>query len=98
MAQWHGRRASFARAGQRHRRFYRTRYRRSPPEISTAAFRYRRAFNGRHERGGRSLRFGQNVSAAGREERAGHEEIGGLSPPVHGGGKETLRRKSGAGT
>ena len=42
--------------------------------------------DGRHAGGGRSVRRGQDVPAPGGQERAGHEEGGGLPASLHGGG------------
>jgi 5-methyltetrahydrofolate--homocysteine methyltransferase len=53
---------------------------------------HRRPAHGRHEHRRRPLRLGQDVPAAGRQERARHEEGRRLSPPVHGGGEKGRRR------
>ena len=50
----------------------------------------RRPVDGRHERRRRFVRLGQNVSAAGGQERARDEESRGVSAAVHGGGKASL--------
>ena len=54
-----------ARAGQGHHGFYRRRHRRSAPETAQAVARHRGAADGGHERGGRPVRRGQDVPAAG---------------------------------
>ena len=87
-----GRRASFARSGERDRRFHRSRHRRGAPEEPASARRDRRAAHGRHERRGRFVRRRQNVSAPGGEERAGHEKGGRLSVAIHGSREETRTR------
>ncbi len=46
---------------------------------------------------GRFVRRGKNVFAAGGEERARDEEVGGVPDAVHGGRKEALGQQAGAG-
>ncbi len=48
---------------------------------------HRRPVDGRHEGGGRPVRRGQDVPAAGGQERAGDEEGGRVPAAVHGAGK-----------
>ena len=55
-ASGHGRRASLARSGQRHRHLHRARCRGSPRQAGPAAAGDRRPADGRHERRGRSVR------------------------------------------
>jgi 5-methyltetrahydrofolate--homocysteine methyltransferase len=57
-----------------------------------AAAGHRRPAHGRHERRRRSVRFGQNVPAAGGQIRARDEKGRRLSAALHGGGKEGRRR------
>ena len=54
---------------------------------------HRRPADGRHERRRRPLRAGQDVPAAGREERARDETGGGLSRAFHRGGEGEIRRR-----
>ena len=54
--------------------------------LSAAARHHRRSADGRDEDRRRAVRFGQDVPAAGREERARDEEGGGVSRAVHGSG------------
>ena len=79
-----GRRATLARARQRHRRTHRERHRGGAPKIRAPARRDRRAAHGRHERGGRFVWRGENVSSAGRKKRARHEKGGRLPHALHG--------------
>ena len=88
VARDNSRRASRACAGAGHRRLHRSRCRGSPAGEGPSPRRDRRPVDERHEGGGRSLRRGQDVPAAGREERARHEEGGGVPAAVHGGGAE----------
>ena len=90
------RRTSQTRAGQRHHRLHRHRHRGSAPKMQAPARCDRRSAHGRDERGRRFVRLGQNVSAAGGEERAGDEKSCGLSDAVHGSGKICRREAAGA--
>ena len=85
-------RADHALAGEGHRRPRRGRHRgRSASEIADRRWTPDRgdrgSADGRHERRRRPLRRRQDVPAAGRQERAGHEEGGRLPHPVHRGGE-----------
>ncbi len=99
VAQRHGRRAPFARAGQGHRHLHRDRHRGSARQAGPPAAGDRRPADGRHERGGRSVRRGQNVPAAGGQIRARDEEGRGASDAFHGGRKSCHggRRPGGQG-
>ena len=61
--------------------------------LDARARRDRRPADGRHERGRRPVRLGQDVPAAGGEIRARDEAGGRLSDAVHGGGEEGERRE-----
>ncbi len=80
MAQLAGREAAGACAGQGHGPVRRRRHRGGAPADRAADRGHRRPADGRHERGRRSLRRGQDVPAAGGQERARHEEGG--RPPA----------------
>ena len=80
MAQLAGREAAGACAGQGHGPVRRRGHRGGAPADRAADRGHRRAADGRHERGRRSLRRGQDVPAAGGQERARHEEGG--RPPA----------------
>jgi 5-methyltetrahydrofolate--homocysteine methyltransferase len=86
LAQGAGRGAPLPRAGQRHCRLHRGRHRGSAPKIGRS-IRHRRAAHGGDERRRRSLRFGQNVPAAGGQERARDEKAVAYLMPLHGGRK-----------
>ena len=64
---------------------------------SPAARRDRRAADGRHERGRRPLRRGQDVPAPGGQVGAGDEAGGRPSAALHGGGQAPPRRRGPAG-
>ena len=81
-----------ARAGAGHRRLRRRRHRGGAAEVRPAARGHRRAADGRHERGRRPVRLGQDVPAAGGEERARDEEGRRLPDAVPGGGEAGERR------
>ncbi len=66
-------------------------------EYRPPAGRHRRAAHGGHERGGRSVWLGQNVPAAGGQERARDEESRRLAAPFHGRGKARNRARPRAG-
>ena len=87
LARTPGRRAAQARAHPWRCGLRRGRHGRGPPRRRAALARHRRPAHGRHERGWRPVRGGQDVPAAGREVRARDEEVRGLSDAVHGGGK-----------
>jgi hypothetical protein len=85
-------RAPEPRAGARHHRIHHRRHRRSLGAIAgrrrPAAARDRRPADGRHEHGGRPVRPGQDVPAAGGEERARDEAGGGPPAALHRGREE----------
>jgi 5-methyltetrahydrofolate--homocysteine methyltransferase len=74
-----------------------SRMRKKRARNTAAAGRDRRAADGRHERGRGPVRFGQDVPAAGGEERARDEKGRRLSHAVHGRGEKAARRLSGTG-
>ena len=76
-----------ARAGPRHHRLHRGRYRGGAPRRAAAARRDRRPADGRHERGRRSVRHRPDVPAAGGQIGARHEAGRRLSDAVHGSGQ-----------
>ena len=76
-------RAPEPRAGVGQRSVHPRRHRRGATRRRASAARHRRRAHGRHERGRRPVRFGQDVPAAGGEVRARHEEGRGASHPVH---------------
>ena len=88
------RRAPVPRAGARHHRLHRRRHRRSlagdPGRGRAAAARDRRPADGRHEHRRRPVRPGQDVPAAGGEERARDEAGGGPPAALHRGREEAL--------
>ncbi len=79
--------AAVARAGARHHRFHRGRYRGGAAEGRAAAARDRRAADGRHEHRRRPVRVGQDVPAAGGQVGPRDEAGGRLPDAVHGEGK-----------
>src|ERR1700685_1060438 len=79
MAQRLRRTAPFACAGQGNRYLHRDRYRGSATETWASVAGDRRPTDGRHGSGGRFIRCGQDVFAAGGQVRARDEE--GRSPP-----------------
>ena len=79
-----GGRTALARAGQGHRRLHRSGYGRSAPEVREASGGDRGSAHGRNERGRRSVRLGQDVSAAGGEKRARDEKGRCLPAALHG--------------
>ncbi len=87
-----GRGAAFTCAGEGNRRLHRSRHRGGAPQAAASAGCDRRAADGRDEHRGRSVRRGEDVFAAGGEERAGDEKGGGLFDALHGGGKDRRRR------
>ena len=100
LARRHGGRAPEPRAGARHHRVHRRRHRRGlgrdPGHRRAAAARHRRPADGRHERGRRPVRPGQDVPAAGGEERARDEAGGGPPAALHRGreaGADRCRRR-----
>ena len=88
------REAARARARARHRRLHRGGHRGGAAARRPAARRDRGAADGRHAGGRRPLRRGEDVPAAGREERARDEARGRLPRAVHGGraGRRAARR------
>ena len=78
-----GGRAHHPRAGARHGRVHRKRYRRSAPAMRASDRSDRGPADGRHERGRRSVRRRQDVPAASRQERARDEEGRGPSGALH---------------
>ena len=93
LARMAGGEAAVACAGARHHRFHR---RRTPRRRGLPPTRPldgdRRPADGRHERGRRPVRLGQDVPAAGGEVRARDEAGGRLPDAVHGGGEGRARR------
>ena len=87
-----GRQAAVPRAGPRHHGFHRRRHRGSAARLDARARRDRRPADGRHERGRRPVRLGQDVPAAGGEVRARDEAGGRLPAAVHGRREEGERR------
>ena len=85
MAGLAGREAARACARQRHHRVHRDGRRGGPAERRAAAARHRRPAHGRHERGRRPVRVGQDVPAAGGEIGPRHEGGRRLSHALHGG-------------
>ena len=85
-----GGRAAQARAGARHQRLHRSRYRGGPQGGEQTHRGDRRAADGRHERGRRPVRCGQDVPAAGGEVGARDEAGRRLSATFPGGGEESL--------
>ena len=79
--------AARPRAGARHRGFHRRGCRSRAPGGQAPARRDRRPADGRHERGRRLVRLGQDVSAPGGEIGPRDETSGCLSDAVHGGGE-----------
>ena len=73
------------RPGARHHRVHRGRHRGGAPGGRAPAARHRGPADGRHERGRRPVRRGQDVPAAGGQVRARDEAGGGLPAAVHGG-------------
>ena len=90
-----GREAARARAGARHHRLHRRGRRGGAARRDAAARRDRGPADGRHERGRRPVRLGQDVPAAGGEVGAGDEAGGRLPDAVHGGGEGRARRRPG---
>ena len=84
MAQLAGQQTPGTCAGQRHHRLHRRRYRAGKTGSRKAVARHRRRVNGRHERGRRLVRRGQNVPAASGQIGAGHEKGRGLFDAVYG--------------
>ena len=80
------------RAGARHRGFHRRGCRSRAPGGQASARRDRRAADGRHERGRRPVRLGQNVPAPGGQIGARDETGGRLPDALHGGGEGAVRR------
>jgi 5-methyltetrahydrofolate--homocysteine methyltransferase len=92
--------AAEPRTGVRQRPLHRRGHRGGAAGGRSPAARHRRSAHGRHERGGRPVRLGKDVPAAGGEIRAGHEEGRGASHSVHreaGHGQEADQRQGGAG-
>ncbi len=83
LAQPAGERAAVACAGVGQRPVHHRGHRRSATRGRASAARHRRSAHGRHERGGRPVRLGQDVPAAGGQVRARHEEGRGAPDPVH---------------
>ena len=73
-------------------RLHRRRPGRGPPVIPADPLDHRRPADGRHERRRRPLRRGQDVPAAGRQERPRDEEGRRLPAAVHGGREGALGR------
>ena len=86
------RKAARARAGPRRRGVHRAGRRGGAARAAAAARRDRRAADGRHAHRRRPVRRRQDVPAAGREERARHEEGGRVPAAVH--EEEEARAKS----
>ena len=86
-----GREAAGVRAGERHFGTHRRGYRGGAAGARAGAGRHRRPADGRHERGGRPLRRGAHVPAAGGEERARDEEGRRVPGALSGGGKGRQR-------
>ena len=78
-----GSRTSEPRAGVGQRPVHHRGHGRGAARRRASAARHRRRAHGRHERRRRPVRLGQDVPAAGREIRTGHEEGGGAPDPVH---------------
>ena len=91
LARLAGREAARACAGQRHHRVHRCRHRGGALSRRATAPRHRRPADGRHERGRRPLRLGQDVPAAGGEIRP-RDEAGGGDPVALHGGREARER------
>ena len=70
-------------AGVGQRPVHHRRHRRGASRRRTSAARHRRRAHGWHERGGRPVRLGQDVPAAGGEVRARHEKGRGASHSLH---------------
>ena len=87
LARMAGGQAAVARAGARHHRFHRDRYRGGAAAGRAPAARDRRPADGRHERRRRPVRLRQDVPAAGGEVGARDEAGGRLPDAVHGEGK-----------
>ena len=85
LAGGHGRGAAVARARARHRGLHRGRHRGGPADPEAAARGDRGSVDGRDEDRRRPVRRGQDVPAAGGEERPGDEAFGRLPRAVHGG-------------
>ena len=84
--------AAVACAGARHHRLHRRGHRRGAACRRPSAVGHRRPADGRHERGRRPVRLGQDVPAAGGEVGP-RDEAGGRAPDaVHGEGKGRARR------
>ena len=79
-------------AGARHHGFHRRGHRGGAQALDPLARRDRRPADGRHERGRRPVRLGQDVPAAGGEVRARDEAGGRLPAAVHGRREESERR------
>ena len=88
MAQLAGREAAGACAGQGHGPVRRRRHRGGAPADRPADRGHRGPADGRHERGRRPVRLGQDVPAAGGEERPRHEEGGRPPAALHRGGED----------
>ena len=86
LARLGGRRAPGPRPGAWHRRLHRGRRGGGAAAVRPPARRHRRAADERHEGGRRPVRGGQDVPAAGGQERPCHEEGGRVPAAVHGGG------------
>ena len=84
--------AAVACAGARHHRFHRRGHRGGAAGRRPRAVGDRRPADGRHERGRRPVRLGQDVPAAGGEVGARDEAGGRASDAVHGGGEARARR------
>ena len=80
-----------------HDRLHRRRPGRGPQVVPADPLDHRRPADGRHERRRRPLRLGQDVPAAGRQERPGDEEGRRLSAPLHGRREGAARRGRTAG-
>ena len=97
MARLGGAQAARTCAGQGHRRLYRRRYRGNATGTAAPDRGDRRPADGRDERRRRSVRVGQDVSAAGREIGARDEEGGRAPAAFHRGGERTRREGQGQG-
>ena len=97
MARLAGREAARARARQRHHRVHRDGRGGGPAERRAAAARHRRPAHGRHERGRRPVRVGQDVPAAGGEVGPRHEAGRRLSHALHGGREGGFRPRRALG-
>ena len=95
LARGAGAAAPVLRAGPWRCRLHRGRRRGGAPAVRAAARGDRGAADGRHEDRRRPVRPGQDVPAAGRQERARDEARGGRAVAVHG-GREGRRRCAGA--